>query len=486
MERLNLFLVFEVLQAVFCSESLATVIGTDDANRVTGIKRDQAELQLFYDSNGNVTEAAGVNQIGITIREPARIGGNHYESQVSLVYTGQSVDSLTVFATSSNPLIVPSGSLSFSGSGTTRTLKFSKAFATTGNTRLQVIATDGVVSNQNSIIVEATSASVVGAFLFYNNSVFDGNDPGANADDDNAIAPDKAPLLQAARATFANYSSYSRGINGVMFDVSEVPVPTLSVLDFTFTTGNTNTPDSWGIGTEPSSITIREDAGANGSDRITLIWPDNAIQNTWLQITLLANQNTGLSSSTTYIFGHALAEGGNHPSNAQIDTTDIILPFQNQTAGGAAGIDSPYDYNRDGTVDTTDIILAFQNQTGSTTAVRIIDLTSPVAESRQAALSDSRVESTSLTQMISREAEIPLSIEAKKGSLGIQAPLIPGLVARLQSRDTFDSGGWTQVALQPDIRDQSLYWGIALPLGSSKQFFRIVWSVDDRYLREDR
>src|SRR5205085_4800466 len=61
------------------------------------------------------------------------------------------------------------------------------------------------------------------AHLFYNDSLFDGNDPGINAADDNAIAPDKTALLPGQAATFANYTSYTKGINGVMVDLPNLP-----------------------------------------------------------------------------------------------------------------------------------------------------------------------------------------------------------------------------------------------------------------------
>ena len=66
------------------------------------------------------------------------------------------------------------------------------------------------------------TASVVGRYVFYNNSAFDGNDPAIGAADDAAIAPDKTPLFMGQVASFDNYTSYSRGINGVMIDVADL------------------------------------------------------------------------------------------------------------------------------------------------------------------------------------------------------------------------------------------------------------------------
>lgn len=45
---------------------------------------------------------------------------------------------------------------------------------------------------------------VVARHVFYNHSAFDGHDPAANTDDDNAIAIDKRALLPGRTADFAN------------------------------------------------------------------------------------------------------------------------------------------------------------------------------------------------------------------------------------------------------------------------------------------
>ncbi|NIM48763.1 MAG: hypothetical protein GTO22_05815, partial [Gemmatimonadales bacterium] len=84
----------------------------------------------------------------------------------------------------------------------------------------------------------ATTAEVVGRYVFYNDSAFDGDDPAAGAEDDNAIATDKTALLPGGTATFANYTSYSRGINGIMVDIAGLPAgDTLDADDFAFRVG---------------------------------------------------------------------------------------------------------------------------------------------------------------------------------------------------------------------------------------------------------
>ncbi|MCK4275191.1 MAG: hypothetical protein KAX78_01670, partial [Phycisphaerae bacterium] len=91
-----------------------------------------------------------------------------------------------------------------------------------------------LASHRAAILLKATPPSaVVGRNIFYNNCYFDGNDPAANAADDAAIATDKTALLPGGTAAFANYTSYWRGVNGVMVDMENAP-GTPTVADFAF------------------------------------------------------------------------------------------------------------------------------------------------------------------------------------------------------------------------------------------------------------
>ena len=118
------------------------------------------------------------------------------------------------------------------------------------------------------------AAEVRGRWLFYNDSSFDGNDPAANAADDLAIAPDKGALLPGAgTATLANYTSYSRGINGVMVDVAGLAGATLDATDFVFRYGTGDDPSGWTAAASPASITVRwelivKQAGFSSSSRV--------------------------------------------------------------------------------------------------------------------------------------------------------------------------------------------------------------------------
>lgn len=230
---------------------------------------------------------------------------------------------------------------------------------------------------------QVPAASVVGRYVFYNDSRYDGNSAAADARDDSAIAPDKRALLPGQTATFANYTSYSRGIDGIMVDVANLPgAPTAA--DFTFKVGNSADPSTWPAAPSPNAIVTR--ALGAGATRIDLMWPDGAIADEWLQITVKADASTGLLAPDVFYFGNAIGETGNSPSDAIVNGTDELLARAHAASFlDPAPIASPYDFNRDGRVDAADQIIARNHATTAATALRL--LAAPAAPLAAAAAS---------------------------------------------------------------------------------------------------
>ena len=203
---------------------------------------------------------------------------------------------------------------------------------------------------------------VVARHAFYNNSAFDGNDAAGNAADDGAIATDKNALLagQDRLPGFDNVTSFSRGINGVIIDIENLPIidAFLDARDFDF-----------GGAPAPVSVTVRPGAGAGGSDRVTLVWRDynprdtsplpQAVANGWLTITVKANGHTGLSQPDTFSFGNLIGETGDAFSRFRVSTIDALQTRRNFFS--AAPVTSRYDFNRDGRVGVTDFAIARSN-----------------------------------------------------------------------------------------------------------------------------
>ena len=260
---------------------------------------------------------------------------------------------------------------------------------------LRVTDQHGAYSDQSFTVTvdPGAAATVVGRHIFYNQSYFDGNGPAANAADDNAIAMDKQAPLPGATATFANYTSYSRGINGIMVDIDGLSDPVgLTAASFELRVGNTDDPSGWAAGPAPASVTVREGAGVNGSDRVTLIWENGAIQRQWLQVTVAADAATGLSNADVFYFGNAVGESGNSGTNTFVDGTDFAGARDNfRNFLNRAPVDFAYDYNRDSFVDGSDMAVARDNNTNFLTALRLLN--APAAQSRSVQ-SSSQAETT--------------------------------------------------------------------------------------------
>jgi hypothetical protein len=199
---------------------------------------------------------------------------------------------------------------------------------------------------------------------------------------DNAIATDKTAYLPGTgAATFANVSSYSRGINGLYVDVAGLR-PNITAADFVFKVGNNNTPSSWAVAPDPLSVVVRPGAGLSGSDRVEIIWADGAIRNTWLQVTLEANANTGLAKPDVFFFGNAVGDTGlgNSATQATVNATDELAVRNNSESLFAnIPITNIYDFNRDGVVNTTDALLSRNFPTSAGNVVRFLNLSNPPA-----------------------------------------------------------------------------------------------------------
>ncbi|MBN2474599.1 MAG: lamin tail domain-containing protein [Pirellulales bacterium] len=223
-------------------------------------------------------------------------------------------------------------------------------------------------------VAMAKAAEVVGRYVFYNRSAFDGNSIAANAQDDNAIATDKQALLPGQTATFANYTSFSRGINGIMIDIDSLPAfASLGDDDFEFRVGNSSDPSTWAAAPAPTVIAVRAGDGVDGSDRVTILWSDYSVVKQWLQVTVLANGHTLLEENDVFYFGSAVGEAGNSTIDAKVNASDMLLARNNpRNFLNPASVEFDYDFNRDARVNATDMLIARNNQTHFLNALKLI------------------------------------------------------------------------------------------------------------------
>ena len=119
---------------------------------------------------------------------------------------------------------------------------------------------------------------------------------------------------------------------------------------------------------QPLSITVEPGQGENGSVRVKILWAANAIQEEWLQVTVLATAQTGLAQNDVFYWGNAVGETGNSSANAYVNALDAAGVMQNLAS--SAPITNVYDFYRDGKVETSDCNLVAQNSTNFLTAWR--------------------------------------------------------------------------------------------------------------------
>jgi hypothetical protein len=216
--------------------------------------------------------------------------------------------------------------------------------------------------------------TVVGRHLFYNDSAFDQHDPQPTGADNLAIAPDKQALLPGQTATFANYSSYDKGINGILIDFTEL-THTPTAADFTFTVGNDDHSfgATWHRAPDPLKIAQIPTPFGGTLRRVAIVWPNAAITNEWLQV--LIGHPAGPAAFDQFAFGNAIGESGNDPKNAIVDTADeAAARLDPHNFRKPAAIDNAHDYNRDKRVDATDQLIARSHATTADTALRLINL----------------------------------------------------------------------------------------------------------------
>jgi hypothetical protein len=198
----------------------------------------------------------------------------------------------------------------------------------------------------------APAGRVAGRHLFYNDSAFDGGNAAASAQDDGAVAPGKEALLPGQTATFANYTSYSRGLNGLMVDLAGL-AGDLTAADFQFKVGRDSDFATWADAPAPLSVTRRVGAGTGGSDRVTLLWADGAIKNQWLRVTVLANGRTALPAPDVFYFGNLVGETGDSAA-AAVTAADVAAVRADLASPSNLPPSSATDLNRDGRVNATD------------------------------------------------------------------------------------------------------------------------------------
>ena len=105
---------------------------------------------------------------------------------------------------------------------------------------------------------------------------------------------------------------------------------------------------SWTIAPEPTDITV--ESGLDGTDHVTITWPDYSIRNQWLQVTMLSTDDSGLAVDDVFYFGNLAGDGN---GDGSVDGSDFNL--WNNDKFTFVNAESLADFNRDGAVDVSDL-----------------------------------------------------------------------------------------------------------------------------------
>jgi hypothetical protein len=110
---------------------------------------------------------------------------------------------------------------------------------------------------------------------------------------------------------------------------------------------------------------VRRGAGTGGADRITLTWPDGAISNRWLRVTVKATAATGLASPDVFYFGNlvgkAAGTGAGTIGTLGMRVGALDLAGVRRAFSPTASPDNPFDHNRDGRVNALDLLAVRNN-----------------------------------------------------------------------------------------------------------------------------
>ena len=210
--------------------------------------------------------------------------------------------------------------------------------------------------------------AVAGRWVFYNNSMFDGRDRAATVADLAAVATDKQALLPGQVASFANITGTSGGINGILIDFAGLPPEALGPGDFSFRAGSAADVSTW-LPVAAPAVTALPSPNGPGSARYALVWPDGAVRNTWLEVTVLPGARTGLARPDVFYFGNLTGETGDAPASpaggppvptgGRVNALD--LSAVKRALNAAATITGRFDFNRDGRVNALDLAAVRSN-----------------------------------------------------------------------------------------------------------------------------
>ena len=325
-------------------------------------------------------------------------------------------------------------------------------------------------------LLKVGATQIVDRHVFYNNSAWDGNDAGASAADDAARAENKFALLPGdGPADFTNYTSYSKGINGIMIDANSLS-GTPAASDFSFRVGNDSNPGLWAPLAVTPSVSVRAGAGTSSSDRITLILPDGTAAGQWLEVTFIP-------AGDVFYFGNAIGEtGDNDGVNAQVTPADEVEVRNNPAtlAVGSASIVSPWDFNRDKKVGPTDMILCRNNGTNPSTALQLMTATINTGPTVNAGAGSSiDISESAVLSGSASDDGIPSPLTTTWTKLTGSGAVTFANASSASTTATFTAGGAYTLQLEASDGDKSAVDTVDITVAATISYFADDFDDDD-------
>ena len=177
-------------------------------------------------------------------------------------------------------------------------------------------------------------------------------------------SPNKDFYNGTGGTTVANYSNYEKGLNGVIVSIANAAVngvgqSLINAGDFEFHTSNDGIAP-WVGAPNPSAVLGVPRTDGSGITDVYITWDAGDIMNTWLRVTVRANSSTRLPIEDVLYWGHQIGDGTGDTATTGADSVAV---WANLTGFSPAGINNPYDYNRDGSVTGADSQLVWANLT---------------------------------------------------------------------------------------------------------------------------
>ena len=119
----------------------------------------------------------------------------------------------------------------------------------------------------------------------------------------------------------------------------------------------TNPPRGWAAAPAPTAIVVTPGT-ANSPARVRLEWPDNVIQNRWLQVRVLANAAIGVPATQEFYLGNLQGEinGALLGGNYFVQNADLTTALPVGGAGSPGSVSSIRDVDKNGFILNSDFI----------------------------------------------------------------------------------------------------------------------------------